>query len=130
MRLEFHEHNGQRIGEAAADSPSLGAEFSAMDLVEVCFNNRVKRVLLSASNLGSTFFDLKSRMAGEALEKWRQYRLRVAVVLPPDTETSTKFRELMTEENKRSYIHFCATRNEALDWLAGTCSDAEPPRQS
>jgi hypothetical protein len=57
-------------------------------------------------------------MAGSVLEKCRQYRLRVAIVLNPALELGTRFRELMTEENKTSYVRFCLTFEEARDWLS------------
>jgi Domain of unknown function (DUF4180) len=118
VNLELQSHSGQQVAEGSPGLMLLDNASAVSDLIEFCFNNRVKRILLCSDNLSTAFFDLKSGMARSVLEKCRQYRLRVAIVLNPGLELGTRFRELMTEENKRSYVRFCLTSEEARDWLS------------
>src|SRR5262245_22160120 len=117
MDLQIHSYGGRRIAEGRAGLTLLPSARDVSDLIEHCFNHATRLVLLDAGNLGEDFFDLKSGMAGVVLEKCRQYRLRLAVVLPPEQELSARFRELVAEENKRPYVRFCATAQEGRDWL-------------
>ena len=52
-------------------------------LVEACASARSQDALLHPSNLPPEFFDLSTGIAGEYLQKWRNYRVRVAVLCPP-----------------------------------------------
>ena len=52
-------------------------------LVEACASARSQDALLHPANLPPEFCDLSSGIAGEYLQKWRNYRVRVAVLCPP-----------------------------------------------
>jgi len=74
--------------------------------------------LLYSENLTERFFDLSSREAGEILQKLRTYQVRLAVVLPQDRQTlSSRFGELMIEENRDRYFHLFEERPQAESWL-------------
>jgi hypothetical protein len=74
--------------------------------------------LLYAENLTEHFFDLSSGEAGAILQKFRNYYIRVAVVLPEDkSQLSSKFREMAAEENRSNDIRFFENRDSAEAWL-------------
>ena len=117
MVLELRNHNEQSIAEAPRNLVLVDRAAAVTDVIEFCLNNRVRRVLLYSENLAAEFFDLKTGMAGTMLQKFRQYRLRLAIVLDPDLSLSDRFRELAAEENKAPYVRFARTAEEARDWL-------------
>src|SRR5512146_3141120 len=118
MKLEVLDDKGIAIAEAARDVVLLPDASAVAELIEYCFNRRVRRVLLHAANLSPEFFRLQSGMAGIVLEKCRQYRIRVAFVLDADQQIADRFRELIAEENKRPYAHFTSSADDAREWLA------------
>src|ERR1043166_10296660 len=113
MNLQLNRDGEVTLAEAAPDVRLFPDAGAVSDLIEFALNNRVARFLLHSSNLSAAFFDLKTGMAGEALQKWRQYRLRVAVVLSRELEVGERFKQLILEENKGPFIHFCPTEAEA-----------------
>jgi hypothetical protein len=91
------------------------------DIVEQCLSHRVPRVLLYAANLTDRFFDLSSGEAGEILQKLFQYRIRVAIVRPPDAApASRRFGEMMAEEASRGRVGLFDSIDAARAWLGGS----------
>jgi hypothetical protein len=88
-------------------------------VIEACFSASVRSALLYASNMPAQFFDLSSGEAGAILQKLRTYGIRVALVCPTATvRFSSRFPELIAEENRQPYFRFFESAEAARDWLA------------
>jgi hypothetical protein len=103
--------------EGAPDTPLLQTPEDVVGLLEVCFAERTRSVLLYATNLPPRFFDLSSGDAGAILQKLRNYRTRLAVVVAPDAPLSAHFQALMREEQHGPDFRLFATRDAAAAWL-------------
>jgi hypothetical protein len=87
-------------------------------VVEACAAARTSDALLHPANLPPAFFDLSSGIAGEYLQKWRNYRIRVAVLAPPGSiAASSRFPEMVAEEARKGYFRIFETREPAVEWL-------------
>ena len=87
-------------------------------LLEACFSHRVRLALLYAKNLTDGFFDLSSGEAGAVLQKLRNYGVRLAVVCPVDSvQFSSRFGEMVAEEQRGSHFRVFETRQAAREWL-------------
>jgi hypothetical protein len=104
--------------EGPRDQPWLASPSDWKTLVEACAAARSYDALLHPSNLPPGFFDLSTGVAGECLQKWRNYRVRVAVVAPPGSVAySSRFPEMVAEEARKGYFRIFETRAAAEDWL-------------
>ena len=66
------------------------------------------------------FFDLKSGEAGEILQKYRNYGVRLAVIGGlAEAAANARFSEAMIEENRQQHFRLFAEREQAIAWLAG-----------
>ncbi|RIK36410.1 MAG: DUF4180 domain-containing protein [Chloroflexi bacterium] len=74
-------------------------------------------LLLTEGDLGPAFFDLKSGLAGELLQKFVNYRVRVAIVVPVPEVYGERFGELAYEHRSHPLIRFVPSRAEAETWL-------------
>jgi hypothetical protein len=118
MDLRLVERDGKQFLEGPAGKPLIREVGDAVQIVEACLNHRANRVLLYTENLTERFFDLSSREAGEILQKFRNYHIRLAVVWSPEVrQLSHRFSDLMVEENRDQYFHLFAERPEAEAWL-------------
>jgi Domain of unknown function (DUF4180) len=117
--LEFKliERNGKRIAEGPVSEPLVRNAEDVAKLVEACFNQHSKRLLLYIENLPDRFFDLSSLEAGEILQKLRNYNIRLAVVGANSMQLSSIFRDLMVEENRNKYFRLFEDREKAEAWL-------------
>lgn len=115
MELNLLTHNGRRIAKAEPGQLLFTTASGVNELVEFCLSHRVLRVLLHSGNLAREFFDLGSGFAGAVLQKGRTYRLRIALVLEPDLELSSRFHQLMAEENLGPHFRFFDNAEAALE---------------
>src|SRR5262245_36595673 len=74
-------------------------------------------LILTEDDLSPEFFDLTSGLAGELLQKFVNYRLRVALVLPNPASYGERFIELAREHASHSIVRFVRSRGEAEAWL-------------
>ncbi len=74
-------------------------------------------LILTEDDLAPEFFDLRSGLAGELFQKFTNYKLRVAIVLPDPTAYGERFAELAYEHTSHSLIRFVRSKDEANDWL-------------
>ena len=74
-------------------------------------------LILTENDLAREFFDLHSGLAGELFQKFINYRLRVAIVLPDPKAYGERFSELACEHESHSMIRFVRSKDEAKAWL-------------
>jgi len=117
--LTVSDQQGFRLVEGPQDLPLMRTSLDATIVIEACFSGKARAALLYASNLPSRFFDLSSGEAGEILQKFRQYRIRLAVVRPPGAVPfSSRFPELLAEESSKPYFGVFDSCEAAKKWLA------------
>lgn len=87
------------------------------DLLSLCYYHNSNLLLLSEKNLSSEFFNLRSGLAGAAMQKFANYQARVAILLPANAEQSTRFNELMYEMSSSNHFRFYDNREDAEVWL-------------
>lgn len=74
-------------------------------------------LLLTEADLSPEFFRLGSGLAGEAFQKFTNYRLRVAVVVPDFSAYGERFAELAREHARHPLIRFVRSEEEGWRWL-------------
>ena len=74
-------------------------------------------VLYKDCRLDESFFRLSSKLAGEVLQKFVNYKMRLAIVGDFSHYTSKPLRDFICESNKGSQVGFWPTEEEALAWL-------------
>ncbi len=116
--------NTTLINESAApylvitDSvPVIQKIADALDLVAACGEQGTNHLLLQAENLSSAFFDLSSGLAGEILLKFSNYRIKVALVMPPDLQVSECFAEFASETRFNREFRIFYSEDSATQWL-------------
>lgn len=96
---------------------SIQREGELNDLLGMCYTHNCNVLLLDVDNLSDDFFNLRTGLAGAAMQKFANYRVRVAVLLPVNAHHNERFKELMYEMNQSNHIRFYSDRDEAEAWL-------------
>ena len=120
MEFTVHELDGQHLVEGAPGQPMMKSVSDVSTLLEACFENAAKRLLLYSENLTERFFDLSSGEAGEILQKLRNYHIRLALVRSPTLQLSRRFDELMADESRGSDFRLFDDRAAAQEWLCSS----------
>ena len=104
--------------EGVPGAPLMRAAEEYTEVIGACFEHGARAVLLYAANLPARFFDLRSGDAGVILQKFRQYRIRLAVVAAPDAPPlSRRFQELLIDERRGHDFTVVPDRAAAVAWL-------------
>ncbi|WP_432972150.1 DUF4180 domain-containing protein [Dactylosporangium sp. CA-233914] len=108
--------NGISALVLAAEGPRYGAELSAADLVGEALSHDAELLVVPAPRLADDFYNLRTGVAGEILQKLVNYRLRLAVIgdITAHVEASTALRDLIRESNRGRDAWFLPDR-AALD---------------
>ena len=117
MELTLIDGPAAPLLEGPAGQPLLERPADTSELIGECLGYSARGLLLYAANLPPGFFELRSGVAGELLQKLRNYQVRLALVVPPDRELSERFREMVRDERRGSEFAVVADRAAALDWL-------------
>jgi hypothetical protein len=93
---------------------------SALDLMAtVHYEAGCDRIIINRSALSEDFFDLKTRLAGEILQKFINYRKKIAIVGDFSVFSSQSLKDFIYECNKGKDIFFLSNEEQAIDKLSG-----------
>ena len=109
-----HDKHGCRFFEYGEDGPCLRRVQEAVDLIAEARGVGASVVVVPINKLDPAFFELRTGFAGEVLQKFVNYGLRV-VILGDATDRasgSSALRDFIRESNRGSSVWFVATRAE------------------
>lgn len=85
----------------------------ALDVLGNCGYQGADAVILHAEDLTPAFFDLKTGIAGDVLQKFSNYRMRLAIVGDFGQYTSKSLKDFIYESNQTGRILFVRDAEEA-----------------
>jgi len=92
---------------------------SALDLMAtVRYETDCDRIVLHKSLVSESFFDLKTRLAGEILQKYINYHVKVAFVGDFSEYSSQSLRDFIYECNNGNDFFFMPTEQQAIEKLS------------
>jgi hypothetical protein len=98
--------SGVPVFECATDGAPLRTAQDALDLIGQARD--ADFAIIPVAALDPAFFDLSTRLAGEMLQKFTNYRLRVAIVgdLSAHMARSAPLRDFIAESNRGRAVWF------------------------
>ncbi|MDR0536498.1 MAG: DUF4180 domain-containing protein [Tannerellaceae bacterium] len=90
---------------------------NADDALELFSIDGCTAVIIKKNCLADNFFDLSTGIAGEILQKFSTYRMRMAIIGDFENITGKALRDFIYESNKVKRILFVKTLKEALEIL-------------
>ena len=121
--LTVMEKNGLRCALATAKEVILSTPQDALDLLgSVRFNEKCDCIILEKSCVDEAFFKLSTGVAGEILQKFTNYYMRLAIVGDFSGYESRSLKDFIYESNKAGRIIFTASADEAMNRFLETQS--------
>jgi hypothetical protein len=107
------ERRGVPVLLCDAEGAPLAGPQDALDVIGAAFS-RAEVVALPIDRLDDRFFALRTGLAAEIMQKFVNYRLRLAIVgdISAHVAASTALRDLMTESNRGRHVWFVADLDE------------------
>jgi hypothetical protein len=117
MEIFIHEKNGIKNVEITADEIIISKVQDALDLVVKPELSGARNIVLHQKNIDPIFFDLSSKLAGEILQKFVNYQIRLAIVGDFKNITSKSLHDFTVECNRGNDFFFVESLDEALEKL-------------
>jgi len=119
MEIRTVRKNDKNIAVVTTDEVLIADVQSALDLLAtVRYQTDCDRVILCKSALSADFFDLRTRLAGEILQKFVNYNMKVAVVGDFSVYSSKSLRDFIYESNRGNHVFFVRDEEEAIEKLS------------
>ncbi|MGG0154743.1 DUF4180 domain-containing protein [Bacillus mycoides] len=110
---------GINIAIVRNDTVLISDVQSALDLMAtVQYEADSKRIAINKSLISESFFDLKTRLAGDILQKFINYSVKIAIIGDFSMYTSKSLKDFIYECNKGKDIFFLATEQQAIEKLS------------
>lgn len=105
-----------KIAEVPKDMIIRNAQ-DALELLMNCNYSGTRKILIQETNLQAEFFDLRTGVAGEILQKFSTYDGYVAIVGEFTKYTSKSLKDFIFESNKQGRVNFVSTKAEGIEVL-------------
>ncbi|ETZ21403.1 hypothetical protein N824_28450 [Pedobacter sp. V48] len=114
MNIEIHQTGEIRIAEVISDKVLIKNPEEGLQLLADLYYQDVDRIILQEQNICTEFFDLKTGIAGEILQKFSNYRVRLAIVGDFSKYQSKSMKDFIYESNKGKQVNFVDSSEDAI----------------
>ena len=118
MKIDVIQAGDTNIAVVFSEKPVIVDVQSALDLIlSVSYQTDVRRIVINKEAMGDEFFILSTGLAGEILQKFINYQVKVAMYGDYSCYTSKPLKDFIYESNHGKDIFFTGTKEEAIDKL-------------
>ena len=116
--MEFREIADTGIVEIVAQGIVINTVEDGTDLLGNAYYQGYEKLILHKENITPDFFDLKTKLAGEILQKFSNYRVRLVILGDFSNVESKSLQDFIRESNKGKLVNFLESRDEGVRRLA------------
>ncbi|GJM77483.1 hypothetical protein HMSSN036_96990 [Paenibacillus macerans] len=109
------EANGRDIAVVSSNEVVIHDVQSALDLMAtVRYVTGCDRIVMDQSLINESFFDLKTRLAGEIVQKFVNYQVKFAIAGDFSRYASQSLRDFIYESNSGNDLFLCRPNSKRL----------------
>jgi hypothetical protein len=116
MQFQFHNHG--KVAEVISNAIIISSGQDVLDLIYNPSLTDVTGIILHQENIIPSFFELHTGIAGDVLQKFVNYRCRLAIVGDFSAIESKSLADFIRESNKGKSVYFAENLTEAVAALA------------
>lgn len=113
-----HQNDGLTFLEIRSEEQFINNVQDVLDLFGELYGQYYDGIILYERNITPDFFDLQTKLAGEILQKFSNYRIRLVIVGDWSKYTSRSLEAFITESNRGKTVNFSSSPTEALKLLS------------
>ena len=117
MDLITHNINSNKIAEIISDEIIINNLQDSLDLIGDVSYRGMSKIIVKETNLSPEFFELRSGLAGEILQKCVNYHIKMAFIGNFENVASTSLRAFILECNRGNQFFFVPDLQSALEML-------------
>lgn len=109
MKIEVHIKDDMRIAEVVSDKIVIAKIEDGLDLLGNLYYQGFDKIIINEKNITPDFFDLKTGIAGDILQKFSQYKMPLIIVGDFSKYTSKSLKGFIFESNKGKQVNFLSS---------------------
>ncbi len=117
MNIEIINYNGVFMAELIVDDIAINDVQDALDIMANAAYAGAEKLILHERNITKEFFDLKTGIAGEILQKFSNYSMPLAIVGDFGKYASRSLHDFIYESNKVGRVNFVESVEAAKERL-------------
>lgn len=106
MEIKTHNIDNTKVAEIITDKVILRSTEDGLDLLGNLYYQGFDKIIIHEKNITPGFFDLKTKIAGEVLQKFAQYQMPLIIVGDFSKYKSKSLNDFIFESNKSQQINF------------------------
>lgn len=114
MNIETHHIKDIKAAEIITDEIILRTTEDGLDLLGNLYYQGFDKIIMHEKNIIPDFFDLKTKIAGDILQKFTQYQMALTIVGDFSKFKSNSLNDFIFESNKGKQINFVNSLSEAI----------------
>ena len=119
MKITTTKENGIEIAIVTSEEIIIHDVQSALDFIAtVRYETDCDRIILNKAAVCEEFFDLKTKLAGEILQKFVNYQTKIAIIGDFSMYTSKSLKDFFYECNQGKSIFFLDSERQAIEKLS------------
>lgn len=87
----------------------------ALNILGEAYYQGYDKIIINSKHLNPDFFNLRSGLAGEILQKFSNYRMRIAIIGDFNAYKSRSLQDFIRESNRSSLVNFLSSVAEAAN---------------
>jgi len=117
MNYQIREIENKKYIELISATELLRTENDALDLIALCWEHETNALMIHCTALSEDFFKLKTKVAGDIIQKFINYGIKAAAIIPQETIQKGRFKEMAVETNKGNHFRLYESKEDAEKWL-------------
>lgn len=106
MEIKTHNIDNTKVAEIITDKVILRSTEDGLELLGNLYYQGFDKIIIHEKNITPEFFDLKTKIAGEILQKFAQYQMPLIIVGDFSKYKSKSLNDFIFESNKSKQINF------------------------
>jgi len=117
MEIKTHIINKVKIAEVIAEHCVINNVDDGLDLLGNVYYQGFDQVIVHEKNITADFFVLKNKIAGDILQKFSNYRMRLIIIGDFSKYNSNSLRDFILESNKGKQVNFLSSLSDVVTVL-------------
>ena len=117
MEFEIIERSAHTIAHLIQLDKPISSVQDAVDVLGNASYQGAVAVIIEEKDLAPDFFDLKTRLAGDILQKYANYQMKLAIVGDFEKYNSNALNAFIVECNRGKHIFFVPDFDSALEHI-------------
>ncbi|WP_339717873.1 DUF4180 domain-containing protein [Cyclobacterium amurskyense] len=115
MEIKKHNLDGIQVAEIISEEIKIHNTEDALDLLGNLYYQGYDKMIVHEENITPAFFDLKTKLAGDILQKFTQYNMALYIIGDFSKFKSQSMIDFICESNKGSQVNFLGSIGEVFN---------------